>query len=157
LLVEKFICLSPSSFSTMPRLKNNHRKGISEAVTTILLVVIGIAMALMIWQFFTPKPVEELRIGPIDVSGGQVVFTATNVGSVDAEITGVACYPPGSAPPTSPSAVNPLGGAGGNKIAQGESRSFAGACTGSDVGKPINVLVFTKSKAYGPFTVVVRS
>jgi hypothetical protein len=144
---------------TMTRLKNNYRKGISEAVTTILLVVIGIAMALMIWQFFTPKPVEELRIGPIDVSGGQVVFTATNVGSVDAEITGVACYPPGSAPPTSPSAVNPLGagGNGGNKIAQGESRSFAGACTGSDVGKPINVLVFTKSKAYGPFTVVVRS
>jgi hypothetical protein len=107
LLVEKFICLSPSSFSTMSRLKNNHRKGISEAVTTILLVVIGIAMALMIWQFFTPKPVEELRIGPIDVSGGQVVFTATNVGSVDAEITGVACYPPGSAPPSSPSAVTP--------------------------------------------------
>jgi hypothetical protein len=157
LLVEKFICLSPSSFSTMPRLKNNSRKGISEAVTTILLVVIGIAMALMIWQFFTPKPVEELRIGPIDVSGGQVVFTATNVGSVDAEITGVACYPPGSAPPTSPNAVKSLGGAGGNKIAQGESRSFAGDCAGLDVGKPINVLVFTKSKAYGPFTVVVRS
>jgi hypothetical protein len=135
--------------------RRNARRGISEAVTAILLVVIGIAMALMIWQFFTPKPVEELRIGPIDVSGGQVVFTATNVGSIDAEITGVACYPPGSAPPTSPSAVNPLG-AGGNKIVQGESRSFSGVCQG-DVGKPINVLVFTKSKTYGPFTVVVRS
>jgi hypothetical protein len=135
--------------------RRNARRGISEAVTAILLVVIGIAMALMIWQFFTPKPVEELRIGPIDVSGTQVIFTATNVGSIDAEIIGVACYSPGSAPPTSPSAVNPLG-AGGNKIAQGESRSFSGECRG-EVGKPINVLVYTRSKTYGPFTVVVRS
>jgi len=134
---------------------NSARRGISEAVTTILLVVIGIAMALMIWQFFTPKPVEELRIGPIDVSGGNVVFTVTNVGSIDAEITGVACYLPGGAPPAAGSAVNPLG-AGGAKVAQGESRSFTGSCQG-EVGKPVNVIVFSKAKAYGPFTVVVRS
>jgi ABC-type uncharacterized transport system permease subunit len=35
---------------------DKRRLGLSEAVTTILLVVIGIAMALMIWQFFTQDP-----------------------------------------------------------------------------------------------------
>jgi hypothetical protein len=135
--------------------RRNARRGISEAVTAILLVVIGIAMALMIWQFFTPKPVEELRIGPIDVSGGYVVFTATNVGSIDADIQGVACYMPGQTVPTSGETPTPLGGTG-TKVAQGESRSFSVRCQVAEAGKPINVLVFTKSKTYGPFTVVAR-
>jgi hypothetical protein len=135
---------------------DKRRLGLSEAVTTILLVVIGIAMALMIWQFFTPRPSEELRIGPIDVSGGTVVFTAQNVGSVDAEIVGVACYPPGSPPPSTGGGITPLGGAD-TKLEQGESSSFSGSCAGSEPGKPINVMVFTKNKAYGPFTVIVRS
>ncbi|MCS7118377.1 MAG: hypothetical protein NZ957_06300 [Thaumarchaeota archaeon] len=135
----------------------NHRSksGLSEAVTAILLVVIGIAMALMIWQFFTPRPTEELRIGPIDVSGGVVVFTAQNIGSVDAEIIGVACYESGQ-PPPSGGGVTPLGGAD-IRLQQGESSTFSGSCGGASPGRPINVMVYTRNKAYGPFTVVVRS
>jgi hypothetical protein len=114
---------------------------------------------LMIWQFFTPRPSEELRIGPIDVSGTTVVFTAQNVGSVDAEIRGIACYLPGTPPPINPvsTAVNRLGG-GDRVLRQGESATFSvTGCGGAEPGKQINVLVFTKNKAYGPFTVIVRS
>ncbi|MCS6787794.1 MAG: hypothetical protein NZ733_00685 [Aigarchaeota archaeon] len=135
--------------------RTRSRAGLSEAVTAILLVVIGIAMALMIWQFFTPRPTEELRIGPVDVSGGVVVFTAQNVGSVDAEIIGVACYTAGQ-PPAAGGGVTPLGGAD-TKLQQGESSTFTGSCGGAEPGKPINVMVYTKNKAYGPFTVIVRS
>jgi hypothetical protein len=126
-------------------------------VTTILLVVIGIAMALMIWQFFTPRPSEELRIGPIDVSGNTVVFTVQNVGSVDAVIEGVDCYEPGTGQPTYTSGnVTPLGG--GTTLKQGETRTFTADCSVSVApGQPVNVMVFTKNKAYGPFTVIVRS
>jgi len=135
-------------------LKNNSKKGISEAVTAILLVVIGIAMALMIWQFFTPKAEENLRIGPVDVTGGQVFVTIQNIGSIDAEITGIACVQTGS--PTSWNSPTPLKSGGDNIIKQGETESYSASCTGT-VGQTINVFVQTKAKVYGPFTVVVRS
>ena len=134
--------------------KSYSRRGISEAVTAILLVVIGIAMALMIWQFFTPKPEENLRIGPVDVTGGQVFVTVQNVGSVDAEITGIACVETGA--PTSWQSPTPLKADGDNIIKQGETESYSASCAGT-VGKPINVFVQTKAKVYGPFTVVVRA